>query len=80
MKTLHISYFAILREQRGLSQESLPTTASNPRDLYEELGQRHRFSLPAQRVRVAVNGEFASWDVELRDGQQIAFIPPVAGG
>jgi molybdopterin converting factor subunit 1 len=80
MRKLHITYFAILREQSGRSEETVDTAAATAREFYEELRARHRFSLPVSRLRVAVNGEFASWDTTLADGQRIAFIPPVAGG
>ena len=36
-------------------------------------------SLPAG-LAVAVNREFASPDTPLQDGDEVAFIPPVAGG
>jgi sulfur-carrier protein len=80
VKTIHLQYFALLREQRGLGGESLSTSAATAAQLYEELRQRHGFSLPAERLRVAVNGEFAPWSTSLADGAQIVFIPPVAGG
>src|SRR5947208_1387488 len=56
MLTLHVQYFAILREQRGLAQEKLTTVSTTPAALYEELRMRHRFSLPIDRIRAAVNG------------------------
>ena len=31
-------------------------------------------------LRVAVNAEFAAWDRPVRDGDEIVFLPPVAGG
>lgn len=80
MPKLQITYYAILREQRGASTEELETTASTPRELYVELAERHRFSLPIDRLRVAINGEFASWDTSLSPGAKLALIPPVAGG
>ena len=80
MLTLHIQYFAILREQRGLTQETLTTTAATPTALYAELRTRHAFTLPADRVRAAVNDEFVAATALLRDGDLIVFIPPVAGG
>lgn len=80
MKKLQITYFAILREERGTSIEDLATTATTPRELYSELRLRHQFSLPLERLRVALNGEFASWDAPLSDGTKVALIPPVAGG
>ena len=80
MITGHVQYFAILREQRGCSEESLNTEAPTPAALYEELRARHGFTLPAGRVRAAVNEVFVAAEASLRDGDRIVFIPPVAGG
>lgn len=77
---VHIQYFALLREQRGVSEETLETAATNARALYEELKARHRFSLPAERIRAAVNDEFIPAGAPLHDGDRVVFIPPVAGG
>ena len=80
MITLQVQYFAILREQRGLSQEQLTTAAATPAALYEELRARHRFTLPGDRIRAAVNDAFVDAGSALHDGDRIVFIPPVAGG
>ncbi len=80
MKTVHLHYFALLREQRGLSTETLTTDAADAAALYEELRARHGFTLPAARLRVAVNDTFAPWPAPLADNDTVAFIPPVAGG
>ena len=80
MKTVRVQYFALLREQRGLSQETLSTTATDAAALYVELRARHGFTLPPERLRAAVNGEFAAWPAPLKDGDEVVFIPPVAGG
>lgn len=77
---IHVSYFALLREQAGVSSEEIETTAKTARALYADLLTRHRFSLPLERLRVAINGEFASWDTPLATGAKLALIPPVAGG
>ena len=79
-KTISVQYFAILREQRGLSQERLQTAAATPAALYDELRARHPFTLPGDRVRAAVNDAFVAADAPLRDGDRVVFIPPVAGG
>ncbi|MBN9395701.1 MAG: MoaD/ThiS family protein [Candidatus Melainabacteria bacterium] len=82
--TAKVSYFAILRDESGMSTETHETTASTAAELWEELNQKHKFSLPMQRLRVAIDSEFAEWDAPLHPTQsgqvQIAFIPPVAGG
>ena len=80
MLTLHIQYFAILREQRGVSQEKLATTAATPGALYDELRGRHHFTLPGDRIRAAVNDTFVDATSPLHDGDRVVFIPPVAGG
>ena len=80
MKNLTVQYFAILREQRGLASEQVATAAATPTALYEELRARHPFTLPADRVRAAINDEFVAPDAMLKDGDRIVFIPPVAGG
>jgi molybdopterin converting factor subunit 1 len=79
-KQVHVRYFAILRDQRGQSEEKIATAAATAGELYHELRARHHFSLPAERLRVAVNDEFAPWTAALSDGDTLAFIPPVAGG
>lgn len=80
MATFTIQYFAILREQRGLAEERLASEATTPAGLYNELRTRHGFTLPAERVRAAVNDEFVAADATLREGDRVVFIPPVAGG
>jgi len=75
-----VRYFAILREQRGLGAERIATEASTAGALYDELRGRHGFSLPAGRVRVAINGDFTTWDAPVRDGDELVFMPPIAGG
>ena len=80
MLTIQVQYFAILREQRGISQEKLTTTATSPAALYDELRGRHNFTLPGDRVRAAVNDTFIDSAAPLRDGDRVVFIPPVAGG
>jgi sulfur-carrier protein len=80
MITVSVEYFAILREQRGLSRETLSTAATSPGALYDELRARHAFTLPANRVRAAVNDSFVPNSAALQEGDRIVFIPPVAGG
>ena len=80
MITVTVQYFAILREQRGLADEKLTTSATSLTALYDELRARHRFTLPADRIRAAVNDAFVPSSSPLREGDRIVFIPPVAGG
>lgn len=80
MITVTVLYFASLRDAAGKDRETLATAAANLRALYRELSGRHGFVLPADRLRVAVDGGFARWEDALREGSEVVFIPPVSGG
>ena len=45
-----------------------------------KLAAAHGFTLGVERVKVAINNEFASWDRPLAANDTVVFIPPVAGG
>ena len=77
---VQVSYFALLRDETGRDEEQVATAGATAGELYAELQQRYRFSLPRERLRVAINGDFADWDTALADGDLVVFIPPVAGG
>ena len=79
-KLVHIRYFALLREERGVAHESVRTRSKTARQLFDELCQEHCFSLGQDRLNVAVNEEFANWDTKLNHEDTVVFIPPVAGG
>jgi len=80
MPRFEIKYYAALREKAGRNAETLVTEATTPAAVYDELRARHGFGLNREAVRVAVNDEFADWHVTLREGDELVFIPPVAGG
>ena len=77
---VNLRYYALLREQAGRQSETIDTAAATPAALYAELAARHGFRLPASQLRVAVNAAFCDWQRPLVDGDEIVFIPPVAGG
>ena len=79
-RSLKLRYFAILREQRGLSEETFFSSAQTPLELYEELAKLHGFMLAHTRIQVAVNGQFSAMDTKLNEGDAVVFVPPVAGG
>ena len=64
MTTVTLHYFALLREQRGLSSESLTTGAATAAALYDELARRHGFTnSPRGTPRC---GPATSWSSSLR--------------
>ncbi len=79
-KTIHICYFASLREQRKLSKETLVTDSETPAALYDQLQKSHHFTFSPEDLRVAINDTFVDFKNTLNDGDIITFIPPVAGG
>lgn len=80
MTAVTVLYFASLRDASGMASEEVQSTAVDLRALYGELQSRHGFVMPMNRLRVAVDGDFASWDDRLTEGSEVAFIPPVSGG
>jgi molybdopterin converting factor small subunit len=79
-KTVRVTYFALLREERGVGEERVETSAATAADLYEELRKCHGFTLGPERLRVAINDGFEPWGTALHDADSLVFIPPVAGG
>lgn len=75
-------FFAQYRDYAGADEIAveLPEAASVA-DLVERLRARAAGlrKLPARPV-VAVNMDYAPLSTALRDGDEVAFIPPVAGG
>lgn len=78
--SVQIQYFASLREQRGLQSENVTTAASTSEGLYQQLCQQHGFSLPASRVKYAIDDAYVDGGFILADGMTLTFIPPVSGG
>ena len=79
-KTIHLSYYALLREERGIGDETIHTNATTVLDLYRELQVQHDFSLTEDFVKVSVNDIFSSWKTKLINDDCIVFIPHVSGG
>ena len=79
-KTIHVQYFAVLREQRGVNAEDVETSAHTAIQLYIELQKKYSLRLPSSIIKVAINEEFSSWNAEINSGDRVVFLPPVAGG
>jgi molybdopterin converting factor subunit 1 len=77
---VRIQYFAVLREQAGVAEETVETRAVTPAELYEDVRVARKLSLARSLLRVAVNDEFCEWSQRLQPGDRVVFIPPVAGG
>lgn len=78
--TVTVRYYARLKEEAGLSEETLETTATTVDALWAEVASKHRFALEARLIKAAQADEFCPWDAKLIPGALIVFMPPVAGG
>lgn len=79
--TVRILFFASLRERAGRKEMSLeiaPGTTAGA--LLERLGRDVPGMADTGRISLAVNEEYCEPDRALRDGDEIALIPPVSGG
>lgn len=80
-RSLHVRFFAILREQAGCAAVEVDSTAAAASQLYAELQQRFPgLAFPAHLLRVSINERYATMDTPLAAGDRIVFIPPIAGG
>ncbi|HVR62292.1 MAG TPA: molybdopterin converting factor subunit 1 [Polyangia bacterium] len=79
---VQILYFAVLRERLGREQEAieLPDGATVAAALAALSGRYPPVAALLPRVQTAVNRAFADGAAALRDGDELALIPPVAGG
>ena len=79
---VQISFFALYRERAGRSRMPLELApGATVSDMVAEI--RRVFpdlAPPTVNIVVAVNAEYAEPDTVLRDGDDIALIPPVSGG
>jgi molybdopterin synthase sulfur carrier subunit len=78
---IRIRLFAALREIAGTS-ELTDLQGHTAGELADELGRRFgdRFTRVAVVSSFVVNGERASRDTTLADGDEVAILPPVSGG
>jgi molybdopterin synthase catalytic subunit/molybdopterin converting factor small subunit len=72
--SVHVRVFAGLRERAGWSSREIE--AATVADVWPALGLGEE----PEGLLYAVNREYAGRDRELRDGDEVALIPPVSGG
>jgi len=78
---VQVLYFAAAREAAGVAREALAEVPATVGDLRRALERAHPgLARVLPRCRLAVDQEFADDDAPLRDGVEVAVVPPVAGG
>jgi len=79
---IRVRLFAVYREAVGRGEMNLEVEgALSTLDLWRRLEKEHPPLLKfGHSLLVAVNGEYAPLDRPLKEGDEVAFIPPVSGG
>ncbi len=79
---LELLFFAAHREILGaVSKPFEMPEGATVKDLFEALAARYpALGEMEERTIVAVNRDQAGWDRKLKDGDEVAFYPPVSGG
>lgn len=73
-----LRYFASLRETMGRDEDRLPAeTVATVGDCWARIARDP--ALPPNLL-VAVNMEYANFQQPVKDGDEVAFFPPVTGG
>ena len=73
-----VRYFASLKERVGLAEQTIDADAiATVGDVWKCANPAH--ALPGNLL-AAVNMEYADFDTPVKDGDEVAFFPPVTGG
>jgi molybdopterin synthase catalytic subunit len=77
-----VQVFARLREIAGGSEWTVDVPAgASVQDVWHAVAtERPGLREFRPGVSCAVNAEFASWSSAVREGDEVAFLPPVSGG
>lgn len=78
---LHIKYFGLIAEAVGKNEEvvELNNEKNSLENLETFLLAKH-YKLQGLNYKIAINQSFASVGYELKDNDELAFLPPFAGG
>lgn len=82
---IEVKFFALLREAIGTGSETIELEAdmATVEDVKAKLctcAKRQEAFAAVKRIRAAVNGEMAPMTAQVKDGDTVAFFPPVTGG
>lgn len=77
---VQILYFAQLADFAGKTEEIRELADPSPAALYAELKIAYRFPHEFTQLQVAINHQLSAHQTQLKDGDSIAFLPPMTGG
>ena len=76
--SLEVRFFASLREQVGLSETTLDAASVNTVQDVWQLATNGQ-AVPDNTL-CAINMDYVRLDASVKDGDEVAFFPPVTGG
>lgn len=77
---IKILYFAQLADLAGKAEESRTIDDASPAKLYAAIKQAYQFPHEFTQLQVAINHQLSAHESKLKDGDLIAFLPPMTGG
>ncbi len=72
-----VKYFASLREQIGKAEELLTLSEATP---ITEVWKNVSGETKSENILMAINMEYVKSDAMVKEGDEVAFFPPVTGG
>ena len=76
---IHVLFFASLKEHLGKAEMQLEISSIQTVATLWEMLSAGKEALPTQ-ILYAVNHQYVHADYQLKDGDEVAFFPPVTGG
>ncbi|MBQ0731417.1 MAG: molybdopterin converting factor subunit 1 [Oleispira antarctica] len=79
---INVLFFARLKDQIGQAELSLDNefAGKTVAELQQVLIVQGMVALQDRSIRIALNQNFCEPDAVIKDGDEIAFMPPVTGG
>jgi len=78
---IKVLFFASARDLTGQNSLSLDFPEMTTANLVLYLSEQYpNFDIESNQIAIAVNQKYISSPVELQDGDEVAFLPPISGG
>lgn len=80
---IQVLFFAQVKEVIGVAQYQVNDEFDSVEQLRAHLaakGDKWALGLQSGKLLVAINQTLSDWDASVKDGDEVAFFPPVTGG
>ncbi|VEB26020.1 molybdopterin converting factor, small subunit [Actinobacillus lignieresii] len=80
---INVLFFAQVRELVGIDALTVPAefeTAEQLREHLSQQGKKWQLALEKGKLLVAINQSISPLESAIKDGDEVAFFPPVTGG